>query len=916
MDAKQKQGMAALEEFLQEQYIDSFEKVDQNGVEYTPLEVLLKTHSEYFYQDGSKDYIVKQITYSNESGESQTDFLKIRLIRKVKIPNEIQESLVGGEAIGRDGNRDSYDAYDQLLDVYGVTNDLKVFYCSNGLESSQGANYFLSESYDSGKVLYNSDSSLSKAISETYGEPAKNLTLKDLLSITELTIAPSSNISDLNSLADLQNLEKLTLVDFFGTLEGIERAYNLTYIYFDNSQNVQNINFTGFEGATSLNEIRFYNPTDVELKKMCDQMSRTDYNFLDKIYLFGDWNSEWANWNGTYRDLYGEANLESINYLDSLSVGTKDNVKKIMVSCTKVSSLRGLEGYEQLTHLRLYKNHLENINELSSLRMLNYLDLSGNEELNSINGISNISTLSTILMRFVPNLIDVSPVVLSSNPDYLDGLSNTNFDFSTEVWAKDENALISKLGEVRTLLLDSKYGLIFVDGGSISLSSDFNWEQIRVLKNKKTLKTINFNGNKNLTNSELQELLTSLSNIKNINLDSTNIETLDFVTDGELSLNRISFYETKVTDIIPLYGQSDLGYVRFSVYKDNGSITHKVKLHDQDDEKFNEKIISIIETSYDKSQKEIGNYFPNGGGFVPGDSIYWPELNKLTNLTKFSMRWYTCPSTYNFDFSGTRLRSINLGMGNGASVKVPNTIENINVTYKLNFQASSIDNLKSLSGNGSVVINCEDVNTIFNSIQNGVKVSHSGDVVGNIEDIIGYYDFDLVGSFSHTHVGVNGNLGTFSSSMVSPMIRCNYFCIGCENVSRLDGNDFSEFTRDFTFILNKCGVTTFDNVNLATKLKVLQLTNNRISDVSFFVDGYENSNLQKLYLTNNKLENLTTYKNKDGTSVTMKTSEVIGRLPNLTYVDLSENNNLTDFSGLIKNGFSETGNNTKIFTKK
>ena len=117
MNAKLENGIAMLEEFLQEQYIDSFEKVDKNGVEYTPLEVLLKTHSEYFYQDGSKDYIVKQVTHSNESGESQTDFLKIRLIRKVKIPNEIQEALVGGDAVGRDGNEDSYDAYDQLLDV-------------------------------------------------------------------------------------------------------------------------------------------------------------------------------------------------------------------------------------------------------------------------------------------------------------------------------------------------------------------------------------------------------------------------------------------------------------------------------------------------------------------------------------------------------------------------------------------------------------------------------------------------------------------------------------------------------------------------------------------------------------------------------------------------------------------------------
>jgi hypothetical protein len=64
------------------------------------------------------------------------------------------------------------------------------------------------------------------------------------------------------------------------------------------------------------------------------------------------------------------------------------------------------------------------------------------------------------------------------------------------------------------------------------------------------------------------------------------------------------------------------------------------------------------------------------------------------------------------------------------------------------------------------------------------------------------------------------------------------------------------------------------------------------------------------------LENITTYKDASGTSVTESTCAILARLPKLTYVDLSGNTNLTDFSALTNAGFKETGNNTKIFEKK
>ncbi len=118
MDAKQKQGMAILEEFLQEKYVEYYETASKNENKIEGF-INIKEVAKYFYCPvdegiGNLRYIV------------DSDYHVLYLIKKSGLPEEIRNSLVGGDA----GNKEYID-YATLKDVYGVTSDLKVYYCSN-----------------------------------------------------------------------------------------------------------------------------------------------------------------------------------------------------------------------------------------------------------------------------------------------------------------------------------------------------------------------------------------------------------------------------------------------------------------------------------------------------------------------------------------------------------------------------------------------------------------------------------------------------------------------------------------------------------------------------------------------------------------------------------------------------------------
>ena len=113
------QSVAMLEEYLNSYYVEHYEEMAN---EESKVQALKNMEPNWFFRDAPLGYIV--------DSDGQIHFF----INKDGLPDEIKSQLKGGDA----GDKD-YSSYSQMKDVYGVTKDLKVYYCSDGKESVLGA---------------------------------------------------------------------------------------------------------------------------------------------------------------------------------------------------------------------------------------------------------------------------------------------------------------------------------------------------------------------------------------------------------------------------------------------------------------------------------------------------------------------------------------------------------------------------------------------------------------------------------------------------------------------------------------------------------------------------------------------------------------------------------------------------------
>ena len=87
MSAKQKNGIAALEEFLQEKYVEKFEDFEEDD---NRIANFVNAYPEYFYVPKNEGFGV--LDYIEYEGKA------FYLIEKKNLPEEIREQLVGGDA--------------------------------------------------------------------------------------------------------------------------------------------------------------------------------------------------------------------------------------------------------------------------------------------------------------------------------------------------------------------------------------------------------------------------------------------------------------------------------------------------------------------------------------------------------------------------------------------------------------------------------------------------------------------------------------------------------------------------------------------------------------------------------------------------------------------------------------------------
>ncbi len=452
---------------------------------------------------------------------------------------------------------------------------MKVFYCSDGLNSYKGTYYASSseiDRFDGTKTLYDSTTDLANTLSVSSGKEKQDWNMQDLRAVDELTITEESNIKDLSFINDLPNITRLTIKDYEGSLNGIQRAYKLTYLYFDNRNGKLKIDYSGVKGLVTLTELYFINPTNEEVEKLFTEMSKTDYMKLGTLKICGtevEYTGSGKRINKESKSTFSNEREDGSPIFDLLTTNTKNKIRTLDLSYNIIGDICFKE-FTNLSNLLLCFNNLTTVPELE---VCNYYKIDLGE--NSLTDFSLKDKLSITRLYIDGNdLRNLSGILGHSIVDCWATNMNT-LDFS--LLGDNERIALSSIN----LLIDDKYVLAFPTKVTI-VPTDATPEQFKQIKNSKTIMTLVIRNCKSFSNEDINDVVSTLTNLNRVNFDNTNLNSLDCISDK--SIVALSIINTHICDLSPIVDKK-IGLFRFNngeeiinFYNSSSSEDYKTKL--------------------------------------------------------------------------------------------------------------------------------------------------------------------------------------------------------------------------------------------------------------------------------------------------------------------------------------------------
>lgn len=298
-------------------------------------------------------------------------------------------------------------------------------------------------------------------------------------------------------------------------------------------------------------------------------------------------------------------------------------------------------------------------------------------------------------------------------------------------------------------------------------------------------------------------------------------------------------------------------------------------------------------------------------GYVYGFLISSSELiNQLSNLIGYTgFRAYSENNTYTLDISkNSSLIYVQFGSSPYKSYILGKELKNIEVEGFGNYVIEDNLNLEEFFINC-----CNGTYTMKNHTQNGITTLS----IGANQDWAGKYSLNHFKSLLNNGIkdlryyGYNRRSGKGIGVVdckddFDELTWCTSIYITYSKISNLDGEYIPATLTSLT--LNNCELTNIFDVN-NTNIENLNLSSNKIVDISSLRFIESDSVLTELDLSNNILQNTFSYKDESGNIVTSNTAEFLANVPNLKTIKLSENTDLTDFSALTNAGFVNDGSN-------
>ena len=472
------QSISALEEYLQTEYVKYYDETEN----YTSkIELLSSKLGNLCLKDGTKNYI----TYDGKM---------YYLINKQALPDDVKNQLRGGDTT-------EYLKYIRLQDVYGVTPDLKVYYCESGTDSALGT--LDSTELDPSTPLkkINQDAEMKSAITEalasvgvTVGE--NGVTVGDASKLKNIELDGSKhNITSISGLSELSSLKTVTLSNLnLNDLDGLQNCTLLYYVYFKNCKvndysklatvldlqylylylppsmseadaNAQVTNLgNGLANATEMNKLEYFG--------ISGTTAMMDGNYSLDVGLS---NNKWG---------YGNSNLSkvtSIKSLENFSDNIKKTIKYVYLNNNSFFSIECFSGFTNIYELDLMCNKsLVNLNGLENHKNLVYL-FAHSCNLNSISGLKGSEKLYKLDLYNNLQLQSLEGLEESKNIDHINA---DNCDI------RDINAL------------NNNTSLRF-----LQLNNNVNLQSIIALKNCTGIRKLYLGKNENMLGTEVRDAL-------------------------------------------------------------------------------------------------------------------------------------------------------------------------------------------------------------------------------------------------------------------------------------------------------------------------------------------------------------------------------------------------------------------------
>ena len=943
-NAKYIQNCAELEEFFNQYYVQHYDELDKAK---NKVEAIRGMHINWFFSTISDEYI------TDANGHA------LYLLKKAEFLKDNPDyKITGGDA-----GEGTYKDYFNLNDVYGVTSDLKVYYCSNGIDSIYGVDEGSLDKENYSRIIISSDSALSKLINH---ESSEGVSVSEARSVSELTIDENTGINNLQELYKLPNLEKITIKNLKNNelnLQGIENAVKLKYLCLYNC-NLSDYNV--ISKLTNLNYLYLYKSNDEEVNKICDAMKNTDYTNLKYLGIFGDSNVKESS--GSY--WYGSGNTEqsdvtSIDGLNKLTDQTKKAVNYLYLNNNKLTSLNSLSEFVNVENLLVNGNLLTSVLGIENMKNLYLLSVQVNKNLNDISAIANLKELKTFVsfstdlqsiqslanstkMSYInlqsnSKILDISPIANMNNLSdvYLAGCNNMTTDSVKSIrYAYNRVSVYSKS-------IDSKYIPYLETEDTKNLTSNDLTDTIldEKIANMTDITKLNLNYNTNLANTSFNSLSSEtqtkiLTKLGNNDSSKTNdayfryvlstLENMEYLTIRNISnLKNIDFvkYMPNLRELdLRGTGVTDLSILETLKNSNGNNKLEKLSVLIINNENIDlTKIQNVIQSLYDKGSGAYWSYAGdrNVSGLRIGNGKLLTSLGKCSNITRLKLSFVDDVSTNTFfDLSGMKSLRSYCGIFATYTVKLPYTVT---YCYQNHCQYPIFDTSAE---------NPSQLTSFCNN--NSSETSQSG--LKKMFDSLEYCQTE-----KEISIDIYSVFSTANLDGIEKMKNCKFSTIYFNPwYAVIDSFDcFSKFTEnangyikrlsiDGTYYMNsnKCKINNIPDLKIL-KVNELALTNCGIVDFSGIS---ENTTITSLNLDNNDVQNLepllkmkqlqifSVYKNKiynsyndavnnkkvNNLDILYKINKKIDNQYNVNYVNLKENNlEQTEEFEKVKNSYGD-----------